>query len=123
MRGERWQEYRSVRSGRREMSMSTTRRYWVVIVVANAVGAGLLFIGAATSAMIQLLGFALLLPGSLAAAMLPLQRLWIPGLWRCCQTDSAGLSNVLFLPAAITVNLLVFWAFRSYRLKRNHSHL
>lgn len=89
----------------------------------NAVGAGLVFIGAETSAMIQFLGLALLLPGSLGAAVLPLQRLWTPGLWRCCQTDAAGLSNLLYLPVAITINLVAWWAFRLYRLRRNHSGL
>jgi hypothetical protein len=103
--------------------MSTAQRYWGTVVVVNAVGAGLVFIGAETSAMIQFLGFAVLLPGSLGAAVLPLQGLWSLGLWRCCQTDAAGLSNVLYLPVAITINLLAWWAFRLYRLRRNRPRL
>ena len=98
--------------------MPLPRRHWVTVIAVNAVGAALIFIGGAGSAAIQVLGLLLLFPGSLIAALLPLQKLWQPVLWRCCQTDPAGLSNALYLPVAVLTNLLALWAVKLYRTRR-----
>lgn len=103
--------------------MLAARRYWGAITVINAVGAGLVFVGAETSIALQASGFLFLLPGSLVAAALPLQRLWNPALWYCCRTDATGLSNVLYLPLAVAVNLLTWWAIRAYRIRRGTARL
>lgn len=92
-------------------------RYWGTMFTVNIVGTVLVLISAASSAAIQVLGFALLLPGSVCAALLPLQRLWVPSLWNCCQTDAAGFANALFIPTAVAINSLVWVLFRAYRLK------
>jgi hypothetical protein len=98
--------------------MFTPRQQWGAIIAANAAGAALVVIGAAGSAALQASGLLLLFPGSLVAAVLPLQKLWHPVLWRCCQTDSAGLSNILYLPVAVLTNLLVWWAIKLYWARR-----
>ena len=101
--------------------MITARRFWGTMIAANVLGAVLVLVGAWASAAMQALGFILLLPGSLAATLLPLQRLWTPSLWRCCQTDAAGLANVLFLPVAVAINVIICWSYRVYKLRRTHS--
>ena len=103
--------------------MLTPQPRWGAIVAANAAGATPVFTGAASSAAIRRLGLVLLVPGSLVAALLPLEKLWRPGLWRCCQTDSAGLSNTLYLPVAVAMNLLAWRAIGLYRAKQSATGL
>lgn len=97
--------------------MSTLSRQWAAIIAANLTGAVLVFIGAASNAAVQVLGLVLLFPGSVLAAVVPLEKLWHPVLWHCCQTDANGLSNILYLPVAISTNLLV-WRAITIRLAR-----
>jgi hypothetical protein len=103
--------------------MLTARQHWGAIIGANAAGATLVFIGADASTAVQILGYLLLVPGSIVAAALPLHRLWHPSLWRCCQTDAAGLSNILYLPVAVVINLLMWWCVRLYWSKRSAAKL
>ncbi len=97
--------------------MLTRRTYWYAIGAANATGAVLVFIGANASAALQLIGLVLLAPGSLVAALLPLHRLWRPVLWKCCQIDATGFSNLVYLPVAIVTNLLVWWIVQNRLLR------
>lgn len=98
--------------------MTSVRKYWCAVAAANAAGAALVFIGANASTAIQLIGVLLLAPGSLVATLLPLQKLWFPLLWKCCQIDATGLSNLMYLPVATAANLLVWWGVRIWFLRR-----
>ena len=104
------------------MIRAPARKYWTAIIAANLVGGVLVFVGAELNVGIQILGVLLLFPGSVIAAVLPLQSLWNPVFWRCCQTDSTGLSNALYLPAAIVINLLVGFALRLFTSHAKHGH-
>lgn len=96
--------------------MRESSRYWIAAVSVNVAGAAFVYVGADIDMLVQLLGYLLLPPGSLAASLLPLHRLWFRALWACCQTDATGLSHLLYLPAAISINLTVLGLLR--RLKR-----
>lgn len=95
-----------------------SRKHWVRGAVVNVAGVLLVFLGATFSSAVQLFGFILLLPGSLIASILPLHKLWHPVFGRCCQTDSIGLSNALYLPVALLVNCVAWWGFRAYSQRR-----
>jgi hypothetical protein len=94
------------------------RVFWGTVTVVNALGAFLVLLGAESNGGIQVLGYVFLLPGSVIVAVLPLHKLWLPVLWRCCQTDSVGLSNFLYLPLAMSMNLGIWWGLRAYMLRR-----
>ena len=74
-----------------------------------------MLMGSGASALIQIGGLALLLPGSLVAAVLPLHKLWHPLFWRLWQTDSIGFSNLLYLPVVVIMNMLVALSIRAAR--------
>ena len=88
--------------------MSARRRnryrcWWSWFAIIQLVGVGL-YISA------QVIGLALLLPGSAIAGFIPFHRLWFPYLWNHYRTDEWGLSDFLYLPTAILINFLLCWS-------------
>jgi len=88
------------------------RKFWGIVAAIQITGAVLVILGAGRDIAVNVGGLALLLPGSVIAAILPLEKLWHPILWRLLRTDPWGLSDALYLPVAIAANLLVGWAIR-----------
>ncbi len=97
--------------------MLSERTYWGLVAAIQTTGAVLLILGAERDIAVYFGGLALLLPGSVIAAILPLEKLWHPVLWRLWRTDPSGLSDTLYLPVAIAANLLVGWAIRILQRK------
>lgn len=97
-------------------SFSARPRTWVAL---NLAGALLVFVGSQSALVVYLGGFLLLLPGSLVAALIPFHKLWLKGLWRCCQTNADGLSDVLYLPTAFAMNALTWFLIRLYARRRS----
>ena len=64
-------------------------------------------------------GYLLLLPGSVAAAVCRSKALE-PDLVALLPNNAAAgtLSDTLYLPVAIAINLLIRWAIRFYKIKR-----
>lgn len=87
------------------------RSSWFWFAIIQLVGIGL-YISA------QVIGLALLLPGSAIAAFIPLHRLWFPYLWSRYRTDAWELSDFLYLPTVILVNLLLYWIVNRYMSAR-----
>jgi hypothetical protein len=98
--------------------MPPLRKYCGLIIGLQFSGVVLVLVGSGASALVQIAGLGLLLPGSLVAAVLPLQKLWHPLLWRLWQTDSIGFSNLLYLPVVVILNLVVA---QSIRVAQRHS--
>jgi hypothetical protein len=82
--------------------MGKQKRYWTALAMVNAIGVALAIAGASWSLELYLLGFVLLLPGSLVACFLPWHFLWF---------SDAGIaaSDLLFLPVCVAFNVLFCW--------------
>jgi hypothetical protein len=96
--------------------MRHPNKYWISFTTIQIAGTTLVFFGSAMNVVLQLGGILLLLPGSLISMELPFRILWRPYLWDTFQIDSAGFANILYLPAAIVLNALIWWLV--YRKRR-----
>jgi hypothetical protein len=99
--------------------MSSKTKAWAIFSSIQLIGGILAFVGAQFNVLIQVLGLVVLLPGSVIAAPLPYHSLWRPFLWTRYQTDQEGLATILYLPAVLVINVLVFLALRYLYPKRD----
>ena len=83
------------------------RRVAFWFCIEQAIGAVLVFWGAKVSVVCDLLGLLLLLPGSVVAALQPTGGHWGSFLWSHFRLDDVAVSDVLYIPLAITVNFLI----------------
>jgi hypothetical protein len=86
---------------------------WKAFLLIQGLGTLMVLIGAATNVATQVIGLAMLLPGSAMAAIIPYR--WfdlLPALGRLTKSDAAGISNVIYLPCAVLINAAVFYLVR-----------
>jgi len=102
------------------------QKLWITLTFLQAIGCASVVIGTAANATLQIIGCILLVPGSVFVAFLPLQRLWLPFMWRFAKTNPTGLSNLLYLPCVVLFNVALLWSIKwlqSRRRQRSQSKI
>jgi len=102
-------------------SLSSTRKAWEIFAGINLVGGWLLYWGYRAGIAAYLTGYVLLSPGSLVTSFLPLRSLWGPVVWRHLRVNRSRLEDLLFVPVAVIINVVVFWVIRAVRRRMRPS--
>jgi hypothetical protein len=108
-------------------SMKHVRNPWLWFSAVQLIGGVLSAWGSQVDLGMYIFGLIFLLPGSTVAPYLSAHvgqyfYLLVPRFWDHFQTDATGLSDVLYLPLAILVNVLAFWAVKSVVKRRTTRH-